>query len=612
MSLRIWLPLTKDLRQQGLDNWIFNSYGTITQPSTGKLGNCLKTEATGTIYNNNISLTLKGNFSIGYWLRIDASQASYNNFFSLDYDGNHYCGMCYNNVANSGTIGWHVRVDINGTATNIFDRYAFTGLTTGQWYHIGLTMENGTTCKMYLNGVLIYTGNTSTTYPTTTYTRLTLGSKNYNNLYSNCSINDFRVYDHTLSQMEVKELAKGLVLHYPLNRQGWGQINNIAATKVVNRSCNNFTYNSSTHEWSMSCPTGSGTWGYGIAISDTAIKWATSQTWVISMEVYVPRSIAWNCDINNKPDLADVSEYTGNDYDITGQRLVCTNGVMGNKTLQTGWNKIWFSQTAGTTYGLYNYSTNWGVVTTNESAAIDIKIKNVKGEIINAGLPIQPTPWCPNSADELATTMGLNSTTEYDCSGFGNNGVRTGTFSWTSDTPKYMVSQIFNGTDNVITLPSISNILQNPFTMNIWFSKNELGSKNYETLFGGPSGFEMDTRAGSASTLTLYMASTRGGSVYTGFQFGEWYMITLVNDGTNELYYVNGGLVNTIEKKAMPTGTYFIGAWNSATSQNYKGQMCDARIYATALSADDVKSLYQNSAYIDSSGNVYGAVHSEV
>ena len=148
--------------------------------------------------------------------------------------------------------------------------------------------------------------------------------------------------------------------------------------------------------------------------------------------------------------------------------------------------------------------------------------------------------------------------------------------------------------------------------MNIWFKKNELGSKNYETLIGGPSGFEMDTHSGSSQTLSLYMTSTRGGNVYSPFNFGEWYMVTLVNDGTNELYYVNGELVKTITKKSMPSGNYFIGAWQLSSKQNYKGLISDFRIYATALSEEDIKSLYQNSAYIDNQGNIYGAVYEEV
>jgi len=43
----------------------------------------------------------------------------------------------------------------------------------------------------------------------------------------------------------------------------------------------------------------------------------------------------------------------------------------------------------------------------------------------------------------------------------------------------------------------------------------------------------MDTRAGAASTLSLYMTSTRGGTIFSPFEFNKWYMVTLVNNGTN-------------------------------------------------------------------------------
>lgn len=215
------------------------------------------------------------------------------------------------------------------------------------------------------------------------------------------------------------------------------------------------------------------------------------------------------------------------------------------------------------------------------------------------------TPWLPNSSDAEYTTMGYSDTTVYDSSGYNYHGTINTAMTVSSDTSRYSVSTHFNGTDNAITIPFNTMCPTNIFTMNIWFKKDSLGSKNYETLVGGISGFEMDTRAGTATTMSLYMTSTRGGSLYSPLEFGVWNMITMVRDGTNELYYVNGDLKKTITAKSMPTGTYFIGAWNSKTSQNYFGLMSDFRLYSTCLSAEDIKALYNTPVSISNTGSVF-------
>jgi len=206
-----------------------------------------------------------------------------------------------------------------------------------------------------------------------------------------------------------------------------------------------------------------------------------------------------------------------------------------------------------TTYTVNRINLMLGSATiNNEVYYTDVKIE--EGNVA--------TTWIPHTTDAEYEKYSINNTV-HDISGYGHNGTQIGTFSWSSDTPRYNMSAVFNGTDSCIQFP-FNDICTNGdiFTMNIWWKKTELGSKSYETLIGGPSGFEMDTRAGSATTLSLYMASIRGGNV-RGFNMNEWYMITLVNDGTNELYYVNGVLVKTIEKKNMPSGNYYIGAWQT-------------------------------------------------
>lgn len=117
----------------------------------------------------------------------------------------------------------------------------------------------------------------------------------------------------------------------------------------------------------------------------------------------------------------------------------------------------------------------------------------------------------------------------------------------------------------------------------------------------------MDTRAGSATTLSLYMASTRSTkrNLVTELSLGNWHMITMTRDGTKEKYYVNGIYQSEIDAKAMPTGIYRIGAWASNTGQNYYGLISDFRIYCTALSAQDIKQLYELGMKIDNNHNLH-------
>ena len=615
MSLRVWLPFTDGtLKQQGLSNEIATSGGTINLTNTGKLGKCATFgSAAGGITIPASTMTSFTNCSVAFWLKINGWGSSYDTYFQAGTGStpwnNYIFGFLRNNT--NSTICFTISNGSSASNTN----YLTSALSINTWYHIVLTYETGK-CKTYLNGVLDHEYSTTIVPAFDKITKITLGRCNNDSSYqAQCSINDFRIYDHCLSPMEVKELSKGLVLHYPLNRGGWGQENNIKTSIVQNHGCSNFVYNSSTNEWTMTCPTGSTTWGYGIVLNDRAIAWKVSETWLISMEVYTPRSITWNCDINNKPDLDDISGYTGNDYDITGQRLVCTNGVQGSKTLQVGWNKLWFSQTANTTYGLTNYSTNCGVVTTNETSAIDIKVKNIKGEIIGPGLTLQPTPWCPNSSDALATAMGLNGTTEYDTSGYCNNGEKIGALTYTSDTPKYQVSTHIGSTSSKI---HISNFPTSGFGNSYSFAWWGKRTSNNPMFWGFSDGIRLNGmyigtlwNTGDGSNNPLYKIGTT--TQVTAPSVNVWHHYVMIGNGTKCYVYLDGELwAEAKTYKAISGTSIYINGWNSTTDYcSDNTDISDFRIYATALSADDVKSLYQNSAYIDSSGNVYGAVHSE-
>lgn len=233
------------------------------------------------------------------------------------------------------------------------------------------------------------------------------------------------------------------------------------------------------------------------------------------------------------------------------------------------------------------------------SGLTDLTIRNIKVEHGSI-----PTPWIPAPSDALYSQMGLDNNIEYDVSGYGNNGTKNGTFSVTSNTSRYSTSTVFNGNNNAIKIPFNSMLGESTdYTVSVWIYKTSIGTKNYQTILGGPSGFELEARS-STNTSPLFRLHNWGGGT-TPYNFNEWTLFTFVRTASDSKLYVNGELRITGTAGSIPSGNYWIGSWSTATSQNYEGLMSDFRVYATALSADDVMALYKNAGYVDSDGNVY-------
>jgi len=87
-----------------------------------------------------------------------------------------------------------------------------------------VSVNDGTHTHLYKNGELISTATTSSWPLSSDATITTVGRESYAGGYFsfNGCVQDLRIYDHALSPLEVKHLAQGLVLHYPLNRGGLG------------------------------------------------------------------------------------------------------------------------------------------------------------------------------------------------------------------------------------------------------------------------------------------------------------------------------------------------------------------------------------------------------
>ena len=113
----------------------------------------------------------------------------------------------------------------------------------------------------------------------------------------------------------------------------------------------------------------------------------------------------------------------------------------------------------------------------------------------------------------------------------------------------------------------------------------------------------MEARS-SSSTSPLYRIHNWGGGT-TPYNFNEWTLFTFVRTASDSKLYVNGQLKITGTTGTVPTGNYFIGSWSTATGQNFEGRMSDFRIYATALTADQVKQLYEVPISLANNGTLF-------
>ena len=598
MSLQVWLPLTKDLRNQGLSNITVTNNGA-TFNSVGKLGGCYS-------FNNSAigigatNITLGNTFSITCWIKINSYNSDWANAFKIYKDGYDYIGLCMNQTsASTKQLGFHIyKNNGSNTRTGAYDAY-YMPLTVGTWYHLCFIVTPSEV-KTYQNGINIRTGSITTTFPSVFNYSLSLGKSSlFGGL--DCSMNDFRLYNHALSQMEVKELAKGLVLHYPLNRQGWGQ-NNLIVTNSMAPTSGTSGWSSAGTGWANSNVISSG------ASNGHAIRCTYSGTSQTSGGIHHPTGV-------DKTTLTTGAIYTLSARIRASKACIATF----HNELMTTSNTINLT----TDWKTYSYSCKIDNTRSYHSNIIYVRaadaVQNmwIECDWIKLEEGAKATPWGPNSAETLYTTMGLNSTTEYDCSGFCNNGTRSGTFTWTSDTPKYTVSTKFNGAE-VIVVPFTCGSISEAVTVACWGYESNWNVSTAERLLGAATNSSGWCIGDYGSENTLFAFYANGGyNAATGFKqlSTGWHHFVITFDGLNLIYYVDGQQFSkkTFSTKQVATGNYNINIGRHyGGGYNFKGNMSDIRIYATALSADDVKSLYQNSAYIDSSGNVYGAVHSEV
>jgi len=605
MALQVWLPLNGNLNNQGLKNVIATNSGAAID-SGGKIGKCYYLSGSTSSYINTSYGTNIGtsDFSIAMWVKIPTITS-----------GNYYA-VCTSKTAAAASSGFGIYWNYsqkrflwstaNGSTSNeIWMSSTVDTLVYDKWIHL-VMVRNSNDPKIgyfYINGVRYDLASTPTVLNITSGTKLILGKTSDNYYPIKAYYNDFRIYDHALSIKEVKELSKGLVLHYTMNDNGLGNENIITNALQIENSTGNFwtgrdysntTLSGKTAVISATGPFDLYRWMHSIISVSMSTFLTPGQTWTFSCDVRGTVSGTINIWMNVRSSNSDVAS----------PNLV-NNGT---NTIPTEWTRYWVSITprsedSARTLLLCGFSG-----TANGTGTLYFKnMKLEKGGI--------HTSWCPAKSE-----IGADSTVVYDCSGYGYDGTITGSLAVESDTPRHQASTVFNGSSCINA--GRGAMIRDAISVCCWgymtswssydarlMSCTEGGGWNFE-----PASGKMNFACGTGASSNVYKSAT-GATALSALTSG-WHQFVGTYDGFNTKIYIDGVLDGTNAAYTTKTPLFynssnaiFVGAEAGSSASSpvgsyFKGRLSDVRIYATALSADDIKELYNTSTFIANNGTI--------
>ena len=586
MSLKVWLPLNGNLNNQGLSNIkIINNGATID--TSGKIGSCYSFDGSDDFISVNYPQSFNNNWTYCCWIYNDDSggRSIFYGDFSLPNTGN---------ISIEKTTGEKVRFYWNNGSPDVTFNNSI--IPVGKWTHLAITY-NGTAVTVYINGIQTDTRNgTLTSVIKTGLYYIGRDGRTGTTAFKG-KMNDFRIYDECLSQKQIKEISKGLVCHYKFDGIRANENFILRSDKVTSSGgATGITRTITDGILKVEAAEGNGNW--------CTIGFAANSNTNVGEKMSVGDSYTVSCDImvesgNNFPTLFINN---GNGY----RRL---SG--GDITKLNEWQRVYYSNTwnePGTQYG--NISLHLGF-----SGLIGTYyFKNFKLEKGNF------TKWIPAPTDPEYTIWGYDKIFKQDCSGYNYIGTQYGTLTYNLDSPRYDGSTSFDN-GYLHYLPSPLHSATDNFTITTWFypTRNAtMALYNNRTTVGlGISVFYINGKIRFDTGEEIHQTTFNNSTLTVN----TWnYIAVTYERGIAKKCYLNGVLVGTETTNVGDLSHIGINAsiGNSSTNaaagagNQIYGSLSDFRIYVTALSAEEILTLYKNSGIIDNNNSVYTREFKEV
>ena len=635
MALQVWLPLTKDLRNQGLNGIPITSAGAINLNDNGKLGKCYKTSNTGFIDLKYTGAQINtGSISLCGWFKFNKSElAATWSDYSFDSTHPYPTGNLIgnNSYGGVGLIWWTNSLASGAAFTSLYAACSIRSSANGAritnaitipfdtWVHLALIFNKATKAlEFWVNGELRVT-NTMVDFNDARADNLKL---NYSAVWGGNGpsynipflVNDVRIYDHALSSMEVKQLSQGLVLHYPLADAYVESTTNLITTEdCLSSTC----YNGATSK-------------YGYGANTDIYKTVTTYDGRKGTKVYMGTN-GNNCypyvyingmytsNGTNSPEYKTLSfdYYTTVSTSIcpyklgsgtgTATYIVNANGIERTGTgtnsvvipiIPNTWNHVEI-----TFHGTTDADAQWGYIQ-NQPA----HVSNTNNFWFFANMQLETKDHATGYAGVGGTR---NSNIIYDTSGFCNNGTISGALTISNDTPKYKVSTHMPKAVTITHPRPVFGGVDQEWTCAMWVKLDTVNQSGIAM-----NNFNCSNNIVHAANSTPLLYLNAGTNDYYNYgnkavTAGVWTHVAFVfrNSDVTKLIYING--VEQTNKNGPNRTSTPLGIQDVVTvGYNLAGYISDYRVYATALSPTDVKSLYQNCATIDSDGTIRGQIRS--
>lgn len=600
MALVVHYPLNHDNKNYGISNVPYDDTET-TFIKGGKIGKCYyqkKTVQQSRYYIEELDGIRT--FSIGMWINFDQNP-DWSRAISL--------GTAKDGVTHPSVLRFESSYTAQETSSQfgIYNSPYYTimqpnlgacGKKTryGEWHHFIFTTD-GNTCRFYKDGVEIGNceniGGHLTGY-------IYFGNADSTGTNCNCKLNDIRIYDHCLSDSEIKEVYKTPILKYsfdyPLTdpvistasdpNMTWGVVTNNCANMgkiiydkeyVIDDQCFTISFDIEIKDivGVDGAKAAMGIQDNTILNGETSSKWSTIIT--ASGDIYGKNNQFASNDGTREIDLRKNGIYH-----------ICRTYKITNTS---------------------RFKQNWNIQIRTDNITSGIaKVSNFQVVLGKKEIP-------------YGGTDGII----YDESGMGNDGVLTaddkslktaystdakiGEGCYVCDTAdvdgtiKYSVIETENNFDEL-----------DEFTISFWVYLNKVNRADVvDATFLAQS---KDSTKYSIwiryNPQTLTLNSTLYGSnttIHSILKEEEWIFITItVNKGSSQKIYINGELKGTgtiVSPSDWDETPLTVTDLRKNRRLRFDGKMDDLRIYATELNDEEISRMHKERARVDSKGNLY-------